>query len=345
MPVALIGGFIIDIFTLNQIDQTFDNAVLIIHLLLSGTTIALLFSRGTTFGKKLLTDQRIKWLETIMVFSFGALFSGFVIFYTRSGSLLTSWPFILTMAALMLGTEFKKQYFVRLRFQIVIFAMAILSWTIFFVPVVIKKMGPWIFVLSTGIALILISLFLILLRDINRTRLSINLKQLLTRIIGVVVLFNFLYFMNIMPPIPLSLKYKAVYYDIERLYPGYRAQYEATPPLVFWQKRSRDMYWRPGEDLFVFTQVFAPTDLTTTINHVWEYYDRDNRRWNIVNTIPLSIAGGRSEGYRGFTKKTHFEYGTWRVKTETTNGQTVGMITFEVQPYDNNIGKLVYEEL
>lgn len=344
-PVALLGGFVIDIFTLNQIDQTFDNAILITHLIIVTTAISLLFSKGTPLGQKILSEKRISWLETLMVFSFGALFSGFVIFYTRSGSLVTSWPFIVAMIALMLGTEFRKKYFYRLRLQIVILAIAILSWSIFFVPVVIKKMGPWIFILSIIIGSLLIVGFLALLKKINRKLLEHHLQKIILRIGAVVILFNILYFTNIMPPIPLSLKYKAVYYEVERLNPGYRANYEKTPWYLFWQKRSTDMYWSEGEDIYMFTQVFAPTELRTVINHVWEYYDPNTRRWITRNTIPLSITGGRADGYRGFTKKTHLEYGTWRVKTQTQNGQTLGIKRFTIKPYDSNMRELVFEKL
>ncbi len=345
MPIALIGGFIFDIFTLNQIDQVFDNAILIAHILISGTTISLLFSQGTSFGNKFLNPKRISQLETLMVFSFGALFSGFVIFYTRSGSLLTSWPFVLTMLVLMLGTEFRKKYFLRLRLQIVVFAMAIMSWAIFFVPVVIKKMGPWIFILSTLIAGILITGFLFLLGKINPMRITKYLRKIIIRIVGIMLVFNILYFTNILPPIPLSLKYKAVYYDVKRLYPGYLAQYEKSAWYEFFQKRSHTMYWREGEDIFVFTQVFAPTELTTTIHHVWERYNSNERRWETRNTIPISITGGRSDGYRGFSKKQSLEYGKWRVKTETRQGQTLGIIRFEIQEYGPKIRELITEEL
>ncbi len=345
MPIALIGGFIIDIFTLNQIDQTFDNAILIIHLLVTGTTIALLFSEGTPIGKKILSKKITYRLETLMVFSFGALFSGFVIFYTRSGSLLTSWPFVLTMLILMLGTEFRKKYFYRLRLQIVIFSMAILSWTIFFVPVVIKKIGPWIFILSSIIALMIISGFLFILWKINKKRLVFHIKKIIIRIVALFVLFNILYFTNILPPIPLSLKYQAMYYEVERLYPGYNAQYEKTSWFNIFKKRSTSMYWREGEDIFAFTQVFAPTQLHTEIEHVWEYYDTDNRRWVHNNTITIPITGGRKDGYRGFSKKTNFIYGTWRVKTQTNNGQTLGIKRFKIIPYDSHIRELVWEEL
>lgn len=345
MPIALIGGFVADIFTLNQIDQTFDNAILIAHIIIVATTIALLFSKETPFGMRFLTSKRVQFLRTLMVFSFGALFSGFVIFYTRSGSLLTSWPFIISMLALMLGTEFRKKYFHKLQFQIIIFAVAIVSWSIFFVPVVIKKMGGLIFFFSTMIGLGIIFLFLLLLRKINKGRIKTQQKRIVIHIIGIILLFNVLYFTNILPPIPLSLKYKAVYYEVEKQYPVYKAQYEKTAWYIFWRKRSRNMYWREGEDIFIFTQVFAPTRLKTTIQHVWEYYNEPERRWEESNRISIPITGGRKEGYRGFSKKTNFKYGIWRVKIQTSTGQTLGFIRFEVKPYGENIRELVYEEL
>lgn len=344
MPAALIGGFIFDIFTLNRIDQVFDNAILIFHLLVVTTTIALLFSRGTNFGKKFLTIKKVSFLQTAMVFSLGALFSGFVIFYTRSGSLLTSWPFILSMLLLMLGTEFRKKYFEKLTLQIVIFYFAIISWATFFVPVIFKRIGDVIFILSTLFSLILIALFFILLKKINLNRFNTHKKKLIQGIGILLIGFNLLYFLNIIPPIPLSLKYQAVYYEVERLYPGYSAQYEKTVWYNFFRKRSREMYWREGEDIFMFTQVFAPTDLKTKINHEWEFYNEGNRRWEKRDTIALSIAGGRADGYRGFSRKKNFEYGTWRIKT-STNGKNLGVLIFEIKPYGSKLRKLVTEEL
>ena len=345
MPVALIGGFVVDIFTLNHIDQIFDNAILIFHLIVVGLAITLLYSRDTPFGTKFLNRKKIAWLQTAMVFSFGALFSGFIIFYTRSGSLLTSWPFLLSMLILMLSTEFRKRYFEKLTLQIVIYYLAILSWVVFFVPVVIKKMGPLIFLLSTVLSLVLIGLFLALLRRINRERLYVNGRKLITQIVAIMIVFNGLYFLNIIPPIPLSLKYKSVYYDVERLYPGYRVQYESTAWYNFWRKRSQTMYWRSGEDLFVFTQVFAPTNLKTQVQHKWDWYNESERRWEERSTITLRIEGGRSDGYRGFSKKTNLQYGKWRVKTQTLTGQTLGVIDFDVEPYGPKIRELKFEEL
>lgn len=344
MPVALIGGFILDIFTLNRIDQIFDNVILIVHLLIVSSTIIFLFSRETNFGKKFLKPKRVEWLQAAMVFSFGALFSGFIIFYTRSGSLLTSWPFILSMVLLMLGTEFRKKYFEKLTLQIIIFYLAIISWITFFIPVVFKKMGDGVFLFSTLASLIFIGLFFILLRKINPIRFNLYRNKLIKSVLIILVVFNSLYFLNIIPPIPLSLKYQAVYYEVQKLNPGYSAQFERTSWYNIFRKRSRVMYWRPGEDLYFFTQVFAPTDLRTKIDHEWEFYNVDKRRWEKRNTISLSISGGRADGYRGFSKKESLEHGTWRVRT-STNGKNLGVLRFEIKPYGPKLRKLVTEEL
>jgi hypothetical protein len=345
MPAALVGGFILDIFTLNRIDQAFDNIILISHLILSGTSILLLFSRGTRFGNRFLNEKRVVFLQTLMVFSFGALFSGFIIFYTRSGSLLTSWPFVLGMLVLMLGTEFKKKYFFKLQLQISVYYLAIISWATFFVPVVLKEMGTFVFILSTLIGIGIMFAYLGLLRIINNEKFKSQKKILITRVVIIAALFNLLYFTNIIPPIPLSLKHQAVYYDVTKLNPGYKAQYEENLWYNFFQKRSRTIYWRAGEDIFVFTQVFAPTDLKTTITHVWEYYDESNRIWREKDSISLPITGGRGQGYRGFSRKTSLEYGRWRVKTKIPDGKTLGIIRFDITPYGPPLRKVVTEEL
>ena len=105
------------------------------------------------------------------------------------------------------------------------------------------------------------------------------------------------------------------------------------------------MHWRAGEDLYVFTQIFAPTKLETTINHNWQWYNEAERSWENRDTIPISISGGRADGYRGFSRKSSLEYGLWRVKTTTPNGQVLGFTRFEVQPYSDNLRAIVTEEL
>ncbi len=345
LPIALLGGFFIDTLTLNQIDQFFDNAILIFHLIIVAITISLLFTEGTGFGSKFLNDQRKKIIQTIMAFSFGALFSGFIIFYTRSGSLLSSWPFILPMLLLMLGTEFKKHYFQKNALQIIVFYLALLAWANFFIPVVFKKIGSLMFILGTVVSTLIIFLFIEFLRVLNKRQVKKYEKHISVRIILIFILFNVLYFARIIPPVPLSLKFKAVYYDIEKKGNNYYAEYEKTSWYNILNKRSKVIYWQEGEDIYVFTQIFAPTQIGTSVYHVWEYYDEVTRSWIQSDRVEINIQGGRKDGYRGYSKKKNLSYTQWRVRTQTIEKQNLGIIKFNIIPFQETQRELVIEKL
>src|SRR5690606_38114812 len=113
---------------------------------------------------------------------------------------------------------------------------------------------------------------------------------------------NGLYFTNIIPHIPLSLKQVGMYHSVVRFEIGdYQLKYEAGE---WWQpfKQSDDVYHaRPGDNIFCFAKVFAPTRLSTDIYHVWEHYDEAKGEWIEYLRTSYSIAGGRDSGYRGYT--------------------------------------------
>jgi hypothetical protein len=331
MPAALVIGFFADTITLNKIDQIFDNAILIVHLLIVGTMIAVLFGRRQKIGRAFNVKKYERYYRALMLFSFGGLFSGFVIFYTRSGTLLTSWPFLFTLLILMLGTEIRKTYYQKVITQLTFYYIALFSYLIFFIPLITKKIGPWIFVLSGIVASLMIASFVILLRNINRKKILRYKRQIIIRLVSVLLLFNFFYFTNIIPPIPLSLKFSAVYHEVERNSSGnYDVLYEQTPWYVFWKKRSNRVSWQQGDDVFVFTQVFAPARLNTDIVHSWEYFAPETGEWKPSTKITLSITGGRDEGYRGYSTKSSLREGVWRVVIETSRGQKLGFIRFKI---------------
>jgi MFS family permease len=331
MPAALVLGFVVDTFTLNQIDQTFDNAILLVHLLLVSSMITLLTTRGTRLGERLSVEKRKNIFITIMLFSFGGLFSGFVIFYVRSGSLLSSWPFILLMLGLMLLTEFKKKYYRKIVFQITILYIALLAHLAFLTPLALNRMGVSVFILSSLVATVVIYFFGRLLLLVNPPKLRHYWRDLIVRILIILAVFHGLYFTNIIPPIPLSMKYKAVYYDIEKTSNfSYNASYEETPWWNVFRKRSREMKWQQGEDIYVFTQIFAPARLNTKIYHSWEFRPNPTEKWSGTDRILLPIFGGRKEGFRGFSKKTNLQEGEWRIRIVTERNQILGSIKFDV---------------
>lgn len=330
-PIAIIGGFVVDIFTLNQIDQIFDNAILVTHLLIVGTMIALLFSRHTPFGDRIKIEQRKNIFLNIMMFSFGGLFSGFFLFYVRSGSFISSAPFIILMLALMLGAEFLKKYYQMMTLQITIYFIAVFAYLIFFLPLIFNKISDGMFIASGLASLFVIALFLKLLKKIDLKHFLRYQKKFIIGVSVIFIGFNFLYFTNIMPPIPLSLKFNAVYHKVERLASGaYRTTYEPTEDWQIFRKRSKTLHWQPGQPIYVFTSVFTPASISTTIHHRWDFFNPGTGRWETRSTIPISITSGRKKGFRGYSLKRNLEEGTWRVAVTNKRGQVLGFIRLKI---------------
>ncbi|MDQ5953176.1 MAG: hypothetical protein QG551_404 [Patescibacteria group bacterium] len=345
MPLALLIGFLLDFLTLNRVDQLFDNLVLVTHLIIIGITITLLFSKDRKLGKIFRVFKYAPIIEYVMLFSFGAVFSGSVIFYSKSASLWSAWPFLLILLILMLGTEFKKNYFQTVLFQINFYFIALMSYVVILVPVVLKKMGGDIFLLSGVVALILISLFLVFLSTIDMSSVRKYIKSLILSISSIFVLFNVLYFTNIIPPIPLSLKFASVYHNVYRITSNeYVGTYEPNPWWNVLRERSRSVNKGSAESVFVFSSVFAPTKLDTKIYHEWQHFNSTKGVWESTDKVYLSVVGGRAEGFRGYSKKSNVPDGKWRVLIKTERNQRLGQIYFKVQNVNREVN-LVEEVL
>jgi hypothetical protein len=343
--MAVLLGFLVDIITLTQIDRVFDNIIFITHLTIIGGLIIALFSKNTKRGIRWKIPEREKLFNTIITFSFGALFSGFIIFYSRSGSFASSWPFILLLAALMIGTEVKRAYYQNIIFQISFFYLALFSYLIFFLPVVFAKVGVEMFIASGVASLVVIFLYTRFLKKIDKTIHLEYRKKIWTRVVAIFLLFNFLYFTNIIPPVPLSLKFKGVYHDLQTTGENtYSGVYEEAPWYNIFGKRSRTIHKETGESVYVFASVFAPTRLKTSIFHSWHYYDSEAVRWVKTDRIKIPISGGRDEGFRGYSMKRNLWAGKWKVIIETERGQRLGQIRFTISD-KNKIPTLIQEQL
>jgi hypothetical protein len=151
---------------------------------------------------------------------------------------------------------------------------------------------------------------------------------------SILFVFSGLYFFNILPPVPLSLKEIGVYHtlspDLSEGSGGalYTGTYEKSAWYVFWRDTSSTYTMRAGEGAYCFSAVFAPGRLSTPIVHRWEKHDGKN--WQTESTVVFPINGGREEGYRGWSYKDTLSSGQWRCNVETGKGQLVGRISFDV---------------
>lgn len=327
---AFVGGFLFDNLTLTRVDAPLTLWTLGTHLSLAALGI-LLFQ---IFESRLVRQQLLMRLGTLLPlaiqFSFGALANGFFIFFSRSGVLATSYPFLLFLVALLIGNEVLRTRYARLAFQLSVLFVMLLSFSALFVPVFWGKISAGVFLASVALALIVFRLFLVVLSWIAGERLRQSRHAIFISVGSIAAFFIVLYFWNIIPPIPLSLKHIGVYHTVERKGSDYRVSFEQEKSFLFFETENRTFHARADEPVYVFSSVFAPSKLQTTIFHEWSYYDTGEGKWRLASRIPFAIVGGRDEGYRVWSMKAEATPGLWRVDVATSRGQIVGRLTFTV---------------
>ncbi|HEU5114351.1 MAG TPA: DUF2914 domain-containing protein [Candidatus Paceibacterota bacterium] len=337
-PVTLVFGFIFDNLTLRRIDVFYSNALLISYLFVSAGSIMLLNiheSRRTRLERE--RSEMVHAISVFMMqFCLGGLFSASFLFYSKSGSIVASWPFLLMLVGYITGNELLRKNYIRLSFQIAVFFTALFSYLIFFFPIILGKMGDSIFILSGIASLMITGLFIYVLSWFAHERTARSAPVIVLSVGGLFAIINALYFTNLIPPIPLALKHAGIYRSVERLSDGtYQTIGEnqqwftvfAPDPVI---------HVDPGSGLYALSAIFAPANLETDIIHEWQRYDDASRSWQTVSTINLNITGGRANGYRTFSHETNIDPGLWRVNVKTPRGQLIGRMSFTVATSTGN---------
>lgn len=331
LTIAFVGGFVTDFLLLNQVDNLVDNLVLLFYVTLAMISILLLYA--STAGK--LPEDSNRPLRTYapvaMQYAFGGLLSGMLIFYGRSASLIDSWPFLLIIATIIYLNETVRDRSGRLVLTLSMFFVGLFSYVVLVVPVLLGRMGAWIFVLSGLLALIIMYLFLGLLRLIIPNFLAMQMRVIVFSVGTIFAVLNFLYFLNIIPPIPLSIQEIGIYHSVVRFENGeYQLKYEEGEWWQPWKRSDTVFHPESGGNVFCFARVFAPTRLSTDIYHRWEYYDETKGEWVTHARVNYPIHGGRSDGWRGYTQVGNFKEGEWRCTVETARGQILGREKFNI---------------
>jgi hypothetical protein len=327
LTVGFFLGFFTDVLLLNRVDDLFDNLVLLFYVLLASVSLLLFYVGVAERGPAFLARFFSRYAPLAMQYSFGGLLSGMLIFYGRSGDWFASAPFLLIIVAVILGNEFVEKRSGRLVYQIALYFIGLFSYIVLVIPVVLGKMGNLIFLLSGVVALVLVTFVVQALYHILPHFMALNTSRVIVTIGFIYVGFNTLYFTNLIPPIPLSLTELAVVQSIETTsgeaaLKTYRVTYEVQP----WYRRlpfARPIVHPTGESIACFTRVYAPTKLSTTIYHRWQYQD-EKGDWQEQSRIGYGISGSNENGYGGYTRISNFFPGVWRCSVETERGQVLG---------------------
>jgi hypothetical protein len=330
-PGLLVFGFILDSLTLRRADVWLDNFILLSYLLISGVCIVMLnaHSAGRLQGERM--QRIIPWLPLGIQFAFGGLFSGFVVLYSRSASFAASWPFLLILAGLLVGNEYLRRGYHRVELQLSIFFVAVFSYMIFAIPIALNAIGWWVFLISGIVSLVIIEGMIRIMTRFAHSAIQPHKRSVVALVITIHAVFNFLYFTNFIPPIPLALQDMIIAHNVQHAdVNSFSVTYEPARWYDFF-KEHNPTYHRTGtESVYAFSSIYAPANITTTVFHEWEYFDEELNTWQLASRVQYAISGGRNEGFRGFSFKTNITPGKWRVSVKTKNGQVIGRGSFTI---------------
>ncbi|NQV12294.1 DUF2914 domain-containing protein [Candidatus Uhrbacteria bacterium] len=331
IPGTLVFGVAVDFVTFRSIQINTAFLLLLVHLVVAGSTIA--FMHIYDASKRKDQESRLRYFRLaaplVVQFTFGALLSASLIFYWFSGSFSVSWPFMIIIAALMGSNDVLRHYYLKPVVQIGVYYFIIFSLFALVLPYAFNSIEPWVF-LTSGVA----SLFAMLLyvEFLGKYLVHVRYQRsgIAVIVVGIFIVMNGLYFANIIPPIPLSLTEAGIYHSVQRIGGEYHV---VSEPESFLDRilPGQTIHIVNGERIYVFASIFAPADLDTTIYHDWQYYDVEIRQWVSRSRPSYSLFGGRGDGYRGFSFSSNVSPGLWRVDVETERGQTMGRIRFNVE--------------
>ncbi len=325
----MIAGFAWDNVFLGRIDVSRTQIVLLVYIGVCALAMPLLHFielRGERTGRR----PRWRGVLPIMIqFALGGFWSAFLILYGRAAVISASWPFLLVLFAIFIGNEWLRKYHERLVFTSILFFFALYAYAVFELPIVIGSMGTVIFLASGTLATAAFALFLLLLSLINRPRFRADARRIIGGVAAVLVIINISYFTSVLPPLPLAAKTDGIYHSVSRTSAGYLATWETNEPwAVRYLGLAQTIHLVPGEAVYAYTAVFAPTKLSTTIVHEWQWYDPKKSAWVTRAAISYPIEGGRDEGYRGYSAILPHDTGKWRVNVETMGGLLIARLPF-----------------
>ncbi|KKW30724.1 MAG: hypothetical protein UY72_C0004G0013 [Candidatus Uhrbacteria bacterium GW2011_GWD2_52_7] len=325
MPSTLLGGTIIDAvqFRTFSIETTF--IISGVYAVLCGLAMIVMVTPMRDHGR--LMKYAHLAAPYVQQFTIGALLSTALLFYWFSGSLGASWPLLLLVALLMVSNEVFRGYFLLPTVQVGVYAFASLSLFATFFAYWLNSLSPWVFVLGGLASVLYVVGFLVLFVRIGR--LEYYRRTMWFIVTGVFAIMNIAYFLNLIPPIPLSLREAGMYYSVARSNGDYVLVGEDESILESLIP-GQTMHISQGDRLYAYSTIFAPADLSATIIHTWEYKD-ETEGWTEIAELPFVVTGGRDEGFRGYSYLTNTREGTWRVTVKTARGQVLGRIPFRVE--------------
>ncbi|AZZ36374.1 DUF2914 domain-containing protein [Bdellovibrio sp. qaytius] len=328
-----VGGFLFDIIFISDPDDMFSIAQQAVYLFIIATLIhyEMLF-RLHKWRPKERYLKLWSYRDFSLHFLLGSLLSVYSLLYIKSASILSSFIFLSLLVAIILINELSFVKSAKVSLKVGFFAICVFSFFSVLYPIALGFVGWTPFLLSTlSTVLVLIAQIQVLERaQIDPIILKKSMTAPSVAVLGVFALF---YFLGWIPPVPLSVKAQGVYHKLEKHEGEFVLSFEKTwQP---WQDSDKEFKAAPGDVIYFYAQIYSPARITDKITLHWQMKDKKGI-WQTTDRVPLTIQGGRKEGFRGYAVKANYQPGEWRVSVETNIGTEISRYYFEVIPVAAN---------
>lgn len=261
-------------------------------------------------------------------FFLGTLLNIYSLFYIKSASLFSSIVFLLLMIAMIFANELpfvKKSE--KINLKVGLYSICLFSFFSVVFPLAFGFIGiiPFSFsVLSTLVVLFVqIGFLRFTIKDFR-----VLFHAIMTPVISVVLIFSLFYFLGLIPPLPLSVKEQGVYHALEKRDSHYYLSADIKEK-DFWSFGKMTFRAEPGDQIYFYSQVYSPARISDEMIVHW--FKEDNLgNWVSLDKVPVTIKGGREEGYRIFTFKSNYDAGEWKIVVETSTGVEISRLYFKV---------------
>ncbi|RVU46784.1 DUF2914 domain-containing protein [Lujinxingia sediminis] len=313
-PMSLfVGGFGIDAWTLGREVDLRALALVCVYVLLIPVCFAVL-GRATH-------DKVLKGASLALHFALGALFSALVVLYFRSAGQLITMLIVMVLFGFMVWNEFSSR--ARQQFELLwgIYGVSAVMLLNFLLPYALGSVRALWFYLSLvlGMGWVLGA----------RRMLGARGWRTLVPTVSFALVLAVLYPLGLIPPVPLVQEGAVVGLNFEKTRGSYQVLGERPTLLERVGLRERVVSRAEGEPVTVVVAVSAPSRATANLEHRWRR--RTEEGWVTTDRIPITIYGGRDEGWRFYSRKKNIPDGLWRVETALKGGAVLGYETFEVR--------------
>lgn len=316
---------------MGRIDRVYDLTILCLHMTTLSLTLYLFNLADDGRWKNTILEKYVIYFPLAIQFFFGGLSSAYVIYFSRSVSLSKTIAFFVILLLLLVANEFLKKRIENKYLQFGVYSFISFTFFAFMIPVFIKKISTTVFIFS-GIISLTCTLLLItfIYRSSPSTRKEVKLNKLIGIVLSIYFAISLFYFLRLIPPVPLAMENGIVAHNIEKIDNTYSIRFEREKWYVFWRSYKEIYHRDANEPVYVFTSIFAPTELKKKIYHRWSFFDSGTDDWTTTEDIGYTVEGGRDDGYRGYTFKTNVWDGLWKVEVITEEELVLGVVKFEI---------------